>query len=89
MTIYKLPSLQTFYRHLRLLPSSARFSLHQSKIMASEQQPWHAAFPKPTSPAFISREDTLALFSTKTPGKDFILIDVRRTDFEVFSLFLF
>ncbi|KAF8246208.1 hypothetical protein K440DRAFT_651180 [Wilcoxina mikolae CBS 423.85] len=51
--------------------------------MASEQQPWHAAFPKPMSPpAFISREDTLTLFSTKTPGKDFILVDVRRTDFE-------
>lgn len=56
-----------------------------TKIMASATEaPWHAAFPKPKAQAeFISREDTLALFSSAKPGKDFILVDVRRTDFEV------
>jgi arsenical-resistance protein 2 len=52
--------------------------------MSTEQQPWHAAFPAPVSKAaFVTREETLQLFSSKTPGKDFILVDVRRTDFEV------
>ena len=52
--------------------------------MATTEEPWHAAFPKPVSlPAFISREETLALFDTQVPGRDFILVDTRRTDFEV------
>jgi len=51
--------------------------------MATTEKPWHEAFPKPVSvPAFISREETLALFGTQVPGRDFILVDTRRTDFE-------
>ncbi|KAI5785143.1 Rhodanese-like domain-containing protein [Pyronema domesticum] len=52
-------------------------------MASATEAPWHAAFPKPKAQAeFISREDTLALFSSAKPGKDFILVDVRRTDFE-------
>lgn len=44
---------------------------------------WHAAFPAPKAPTqFITRGDVLDLFTGKIAGKDFILIDVRRTDFE-------
>lgn len=51
--------------------------------MATTEKPWHEAFPKPVSvPAFISREETLALFGTQVAGRDFILVDTRRTDFE-------
>lgn len=49
--------------------------------------PWHAAYPTPrnTEPASISREALLDLM-TKSNGcaaKDFLLIDLRRTDNEV------
>ncbi|KAI5849244.1 Rhodanese-like domain-containing protein [Tricharina praecox] len=54
--------------------------------MATTEQkpaPWHAAFPAPVSKAtFVTREETRKLFEAKTAGKDFILVDVRRTDFE-------
>jgi len=55
-------------------------------MSTTEQKPapWYAAFPPPVSkPDFITREETRKLFETKTVGKDFILVDVRRTDFEV------
>ncbi|KAI5812980.1 Rhodanese-like domain-containing protein [Pyronema omphalodes] len=52
-------------------------------MASATEASWHAAFPKPQAQAeFISREETLALFSSAKPGKDFILVDVRRTDFE-------
>jgi arsenical-resistance protein 2 len=56
--------------------------------MASSQgeTPWYAAYPaaRTQSPASISRGELLELFRNgKEPGRDFVLIDVRRTDFEV------
>lgn len=53
----------------------------------STAAPWHAAYPTPrnTEPATISREALLDLM-TKSNGraaKDFLLIDLRRTDNEV------
>ncbi|PNP40585.1 hypothetical protein TGAMA5MH_07582 [Trichoderma gamsii] len=52
----------------------------------STAAPWHAAYPTPrnTEPATISREALLDLM-TKSNGraaKDFLLIDLRRTDNE-------
>ena len=51
---------------------------------ATSEKPWHAAYPSPVSkPDIITRAETLRLLETAIPGKDFILVDVRRTDFEV------
>lgn len=49
--------------------------------------PWYAAFPEPkTSPiGWIPREEVLAMLKDDSlvPGKDYVLVDLRRTDFEV------
>ena len=68
---------------LRPAIKTVNSSTFRKMASAAPEQPWHAAFPAPTSMAqFISREETLSLFSKQIPGKDFILVDVRRTDFE-------
>jgi arsenical-resistance protein 2 len=56
--------------------------------MASSQResPWYAAYPaaRNQSPPSISRTELLQLFKDgKEAGKDFALVDLRRTDFEV------
>jgi arsenical-resistance protein 2 len=51
----------------------------------SAPAPWYAAYPAPKSEVVtISREEVLQLLKT-TPleGRDFVLIDLRRNDFEV------
>ncbi|PSS25899.1 hypothetical protein M430DRAFT_134786 [Amorphotheca resinae ATCC 22711] len=49
----------------------------------AEDVPWHANLPAPKSTAAsISRQDLLTWFSEKTVGKDFVLVDLRRTDYE-------
>lgn len=47
--------------------------------------PWHAAFPAPRNVAHsISREELLQLIrGGKQAGKDFVLVDLRRADYEV------
>jgi hypothetical protein len=61
--------------------------------MSMEASPWHAAFPSPgnTTPKSISRSELLhCLQAGQRPGKDFLLVDLRRADFEVgFPPFLF
>ena len=49
-------------------------------------QPWHAAYPEPTlTAASVTRQEVLRWFRDgRQPGKDFVLVDLRRTDFEVF-----
>lgn len=52
--------------------------------MAAEQ-PWYAAFPaaKITAPS-LDRAELLSWFENgQQPGKDFVLVDLRRTDHEV------
>ncbi|KAL2820879.1 Rhodanese-like domain-containing protein [Aspergillus cavernicola] len=47
--------------------------------------PWHASYPSPktTNPASLPRETILHwLKQGKIPGVDFLLVDLRRTDFE-------
>ncbi len=54
--------------------------------MAFEAPPWHAAFPKPknSAPESITRSELLEkLRHSQQPGRDFLLIDLRRTDHEV------
>lgn len=48
--------------------------------------PWHAAYPAPrnTNPDSVSRQDLLQwLEAGQESGKDFLLVDLRRTDHEV------
>lgn len=56
--------------------------------MASDpsEKPWYAAYPAPRNhhTGSINRDELLELLnSRKEVGKDFVLIDLRRTDFEV------
>ncbi|GAW22545.1 hypothetical protein ANO14919_120840 [Xylariales sp. No.14919] len=48
------------------------------------EQPWHAAFPAPKTaePASLTREEVLAKLRTGGVGREFILVDVRRNDYE-------
>jgi len=57
----------------------------QPQQAAPSTAPWWAAYPEPQSkPARISREEVLQMLKTTPLGKrDFILVDVRRNDFEV------
>lgn len=47
--------------------------------------PWYAAYPAPKSEAAtISREEVLAMLKAAPLGsRDFVLVDLRRNDFEV------
>ncbi|KAH8155734.1 uncharacterized protein LAJ45_00744 [Morchella importuna] len=50
-----------------------------------EQKPWHASYPKPVSTAvFLPQETVLEWMesSEKVPGRDFVLVDLRRMDHE-------
>lgn len=49
------------------------------------EKPWHAPYPAPkTTAAAITRESLLSwMLEGKIAGKDFVLVDLRRTDFEV------
>jgi hypothetical protein len=50
-----------------------------------KEAPWHAAYPAPKSEAVgISQSELLAMMEDgKEPGKDFILVDLRRNDHAV------
>jgi len=52
--------------------------------MASEgQQPWHSAFPTPSFDSKrISAAELVTVMKEKVSGKDYIVVDVRRSDFE-------
>ncbi|KAK3984618.1 arsenical-resistance protein 2 [Cladorrhinum sp. PSN332] len=51
---------------------------------APQPQPWHAAYPAPNSTGGeISRQEVLTLLRTVPPAqRDFVLVDLRRNDFE-------
>ena len=53
----------------------------------SAELPWHAAYPAPRGAApSISREELLQwIREGKQAGKDFLLVDLRRTDYEVWQ----
>jgi arsenical-resistance protein 2 len=53
--------------------------------MPSEgEQPWHSAFPTPSFDSKrITAAELVAIMEEKVAGKDYIVVDVRRTDFEV------
>lgn len=51
----------------------------------ASEAPWHAAYPAPNSEAIgISQSDLLSMLEDgQEPGKDFILVDLRRNDHAV------
>ena len=55
---------------------------------AEAEKPWHAAYPAPKITAgTVTREVVLSWIQEgKIPSKDFVLLDLRRTDFEVHEL---
>lgn len=83
-------SSSSFHTCLRQ-KSSPRFSSQQTMANTTapapptEEQPWHAAFPSPKSVATpVSREQMHNwLIEGKVPGKDFVLVDLRRNDYKV------
>jgi len=53
---------------------------------SQDEVPWQETFPTPRTaePSAITREDLLARFQAgQRGGRDFLLVDVRRTDHEV------
>ncbi|KAK7598585.1 hypothetical protein V3481_000208 [Fusarium oxysporum f. sp. vasinfectum] len=82
-------------RHLRILKTRPRSHFVFQKVnpvcsskMASTDAatPWHAAYPPPLNktPAAMTRQAVLEMMkdSKNIAGKDYILIDLRRTDHE-------
>lgn len=73
-----------------ILNNSSVVIVYYFKMASTKQEeaPWHAAFPPPkTAVSTISRSDFLGLIKAgKKPGKDFILVDLRRNDHEVSRL---
>jgi hypothetical protein len=57
------------------------------EVNPSVEIPWHAAYPAPNVVApSLSRQELLGWFCKgKSVGRDFVLVDLRRTDFEVRS----
>ena len=48
------------------------------------EQPWHSAFPTPSFDSKrITAAELAAIMKEKVAGKDYIIVDVRRVDFEV------
>jgi hypothetical protein len=54
-------------------------------VPVDEERPWHAAYPAPTAAAsIVTREMVMSWMQAgRLPGKDFVLVDLRRTDYEV------
>lgn len=51
--------------------------------------PWHAAYPEPKtkSPATVTRQEVLGMLrAAEKPQKNFVLVDLRRMDYEVIQL---
>ena len=56
-----------------------------ANVQVETERPWYAAYPAPqTSAPSITRETLLSWIKDgKRPGKDLVLVDLRRTDYEV------
>ena len=60
--------------------------IDQTEQSAATDIPWHAAYPNPKkqNPTPITRQEVLSmLHSAEKPGRDFVLVDLRRSDHEV------
>jgi arsenical-resistance protein 2 len=54
-------------------------------VKAEAEKPWYAAYPAPkVAASVITRETVLSwMLKGKVGGKDFVLVDLRRMDYEV------
>lgn len=79
--------LQTFEAAALSAPSRTSTAAMSDPSSQKTTAPWHAIYPTPKSdPASIPRMELLQWFHEgRKPGKDFMLIDLRRTDHEVSS----
>jgi hypothetical protein len=93
MNVVKTPSIalaNTLKSHLppyRQPP--ANMATNNPNIVKVEiAKPWHAAYPAPKESASAITRGTLLswMLNGKTASKDFVLVDLRRTDFEVHLL---
>lgn len=52
---------------------------------ATKEPAWYEGLPAPrnTTPGSISRQELLTLLSKKSSVKEFVLVDLRRTDYQV------
>jgi hypothetical protein len=65
-------------------PHIACLSLLITTMPSEGQQPWHSAFPTPSFDSKrISAAELVTIMKEKVSGEDYIIVDVRRTDFEV------
>ena len=59
---------------------------HPSPASKEAEVPWHSSYPLPrnTNVSSISRTELIQMFrDSQRPGKDFVLVDLRRSDHEV------
>lgn len=73
------------YCQFAMAASSLVSTNESQKKVSSAERPWHADYPSPkTAAASLSRRDLLQWFQEgRQAGKDFVLMGLRRTDFEV------
>lgn len=77
-------SIVSVNRDLLLSTTMATSNLASTNKLSAER-PWHADYPTPkTAAASLPRQNLLQWFREgKQAGKDFVLVDLRRADFEV------
>ena len=56
-------------------------------VPVESESPWYAAYPAPTVAASVITRETVMSWmrAGRLPGKDFVLVDLRRADYEVSS----
>lgn len=58
--------------------------MSQAEQHPINQNDWWKVYGEPTTqPGTISVDELTAWYAEKTPGKDFVIVDVRRTDCDV------
>lgn len=82
-----LHSVTTLGRSLRpgLITATRTQIVKMSTENAAPAAPWYAAYPAPKSEVVtISRDEVLGMLkATPVDKRDFVLVDLRRNDFEV------
>lgn len=77
-----LSELRTLSRTMDVIPQNAG-----GKGSLKAETPWYASYPaaRTVAPSITRRELLQWLHDGKCVGRDFVLVDLRRTDFEVCS----
>jgi hypothetical protein len=72
--------------HYFFLPTWSSSDMSDSLSTKPAELPWYEAYPQPSTktPAQVSRDEVLAwLKEGQRPGKDFLVVDVRKLDHTV------